>query len=272
MASISEIIKRIEEQKIGNRPKQVLLVEGSDDVQAVSAFLDKGKPDWENNWIVAEAQSKKNVLAILQKKTGWLGIVDRDEWTAEIISDRLQEHPNLWVLPRFCIENYMIVPDELWEAFPSKQREKVADGLSGLENGIITDLDKWVAHGVLWKIVNPLWEGLRSLGFKEKLLDPEIALDERKIRETFEEWHDFLEPDQLWKDFQARLDEVSMLDIQEKLKHWVHGKMFYKKVINPLLDKLLGLKSAQNRKKSIFRTLPVPNEFTELFDKMKSWE
>jgi len=35
-----------------------------------------------------------------------------------------------------------------------------------------------------------------------------------------------------------------------------------------LLDQLLGQKSAQDRKKSIFRTLPVPEDFGELLRKM----
>ena len=274
MASTNTIIKDIEEQKVGNRGKRVLLVEGSDDVQAISAFLNKRKPEWERNWIVAEAKGKTNVLEILKQKPDWLGIVDRDDWSEERIAEhcshRLQGNSNLWVLPRFCIENYLIVPAELWAAFPPKQQVKVNGGLPELETKITSELGKWVAHGVLWSVVNPLWEGLRSLGFKEKLLDPGIIQDEEKIRKTLEEWHDFLDPDQIWEQYATKLDEVTPLDPNEKLKLWVHGKMFYKQVINLLLDQLLGQKSAQDRKKAIFRTLPVPEDFGELFGKMNT--
>ena len=263
-----EIIRKIEEEKIGTSKKRVLMVEGADDNQAISSFLDKEKPGWENNWIVGDANGKSNVLEITTKRSEWLCVVDRDEWSADVIAERLRGNQNLWVLPRFCIDNYLIVPSELWAAFPAKQKDKVTGGLTELENLITADLDKWVAHGVLWSVINPLWEGLHNLGFKDDLLDPAIALDEQKIKETLRRWHNFLEPDQLWEKFQIKLDKVSPLDNEDKLKLWVHGKKFYEQVIDRLLDSLLGQKSAKNRKKSIFRHSPVPNDFTELFEKM----
>ena len=269
MTSKNEIIKDIEEQKVGNSAKKVLLVEGSDDVQVISAFLDKGKPGWENNWVVAEAQSKKNVLKIAKMRQSWICVVDRDEWSAEIIAEKLQENHNLWVLPRFCIENYLIVPSELWAAFPPKQQAKVNGGLTALENMVTADLDKWVAHGALWATVNPLWQGLRSLGFKEDLLNPEISLDDATIKETLKQWHNFLEPEKIWRDYQTKLEEITILNQEDKLKIWVHGKKFYKGVINLALNELLGSKDKADRKKAIFRTLQLPEDLASLFEKME---
>ena len=263
------IIQKIEEQKIGIRKEKVLLVEGTDDIQAISAFLDKGKPNWENDWLIADARGKKNVLKIMTKRPEWLCVVDKDEWSTDVITEKLCENQNLWILPRFCIENYLIVPSELWTAFPTIQKDKVTGGLPDLENLITADLDKWVAHGVLWSVANPLWSGLRALGFKDDLLNPEISLDNEKIRATLTNWHNFLEPEKILADYQAKLEEVTPLNQDEKLKSWVHGKKFYEDVINPALNDLLGQKAATNRKKAIFRTLELPDDFNELFDKME---
>jgi hypothetical protein len=268
MASVNTIIKEIEEQKVGNSSKRVLLVEGVDDICAVTAFLDRGKPEWESEWVIADAQGKRNVLAVLDKKPSWLGIVDRDEWSEDVIADTVRNYPNLWVLPRFCIDNYLIVPAELWAALPPNQQEKVGGGKDELTTRIVVDLDKWVSHGVLWSVINPLWSGLRALGFKEELLNPDIVQDEDKIKETLNKWHGHLNPDHLWERYTIKLDEVSLLDNDEKLKHWVHGKKIYETVINPLLDELLGQKSAKERKRSIFRTLLLPDEVAGLFEKM----
>ncbi|MEA3241755.1 MAG: hypothetical protein U9P37_09335, partial [Pseudomonadota bacterium] len=206
---------------------------------------------------VLRYSDKNRVFEILPKRKGWIGVVDRDEWTEDVIAEKLKEYDNLWVLPRFCIDNYLIIPEELWSAFPPKQRDKVAGGQATLTSRITSDLDRWVAHGVLWSVANPLWEGLRSLGFKDDLLNPEIALNEQKIKETLANWHNFLEPDQIWEKFQKKHNTVSQLDIENKLRRWVHGKKFYEGVVNHVLNDLLGQKVTSERKISIFRHSPV---------------
>lgn len=268
MSKTESIINRIKEQDIGISRRRALVVEGDDDVHAIESYLNRHNSSWVNGWVVVPAGSKGNVLKMLEQEDGWLGVVDPDEWTAEIISQQQKIHANLWILPRYCIENYLIVPDELWSALPPKQQAKVVGGAALLQQRIITDLERWVCHGVLWSVVNPLWEGLRSLGFKEALLDPEIAQDNQKIKATLADWHHYLEPDDLFQTYQNRLKEVQSLPEAEKLKRWVHGKKFYAQVVNGLLNNLLGVKPAINRQKSIFRSSPVPHDFESLWVKM----
>lgn len=268
MSKTDDRIQEIREQKIGNTRKRALIVEGTDDSHAFKSFLNKVYPDWETIWVVAEAGKKTEVLAIVKKEADWIGIVDRDEWTQQEIDDCENQISNLCVLPRYCIESYLIVPDELWRALPPKQQAKIVGGKEALNQTIKTDLERWRCHGVLWSTVIPLRRGLRSIGFIEALLDPNIATNEAEIKQKLTEWHDFLEPDQIWQQYQQELADVAGQSENKQFKHCFHGKLFYEQVVHPLLNNLLGQKSASKHQQDIFRTLPVPDDLTPLWQKM----
>ena len=268
MSKTDDRIKDIREQQIGNSAKRALIVEGADDVDAFQSFLGNAYRGWEQSWVIAEAGKKTEVLEIIGKEPDWIGVVDRDEWSSSKIADLETKLTNLWVLPRYCIENYLLVPEELWEALPENQQNKIAGGLVELTQSITNDLVRWRCHGVLWSVINPMWEGLRSLGFKKALLDPAIATNETEIRIKLQEWHDYLEPEQIWQNYQQALAQVDQLSVDEQLKRVIHGKYFYEQVVNPLLNQLLGQKAATERQKAIFRTLPVPDDFGPLWQKM----
>lgn len=269
MSRVADIIFNIEQQKIGETSRRALIVEGNSDVHAIESFLTKKFPDWTRSWVVADAGKKADVAGVLAQKPDWCGVIDPDEWSEEIVERIQKEIANLWVLPRYCLENYLILPNELWDAFPQKQQDKVAGGLHDLETRITDDLDKWVCHGVLWSVINPLWEGLRARGFKEALLDPEIAQEDQEILETLTEWHDYLEPKKLFQQYQTKLAEVQPLSTEKKLQRWVHGKKFYNSVVNVVLNDLLGTKAANERQKAIFRTCQAPQDFDALWQKME---
>ncbi len=257
MNGIERKIKEIKEQKIGNSTKKCLVVEGTDDVRSLELLLSKLNQNWNEAWVLAGADKKSNVIKILEMEPDWLGIVDRDEWDEEKITQLQGTMNNLIFLPRYCIENYLIVPDELWKALPEKQKLKIPGGQLELERLIISELDKWVQHGVLWSVINPLWEGLRSLGFKEALLNVDIATNHLEIRKVLSQWHDFLNPDEIWDRYQTKIIEVSTKSNSEKLKLHVHGKLFYQQVVNTVLNQLVGQKSADDRQFDIIRTLPA---------------
>lgn len=257
------------DEKIKATGKNVLLVEGVDDVMAFGLFLDKVHPgQWERDWVVADAGNKKLVLDMLQHEPNWIGVVDRDEWASDIIRKKEQELANLMVLPRFCLENYLILSSELWSAFPQRQRDKIAGGENELHTLLTAEKTKWLRHGVLWSVINPLWEGLRSLGFKEDLLDPDISLNDDKIKTKLNDWHDYLNPDAIYLKFTDKLEQVEPLSESEHYRYWINGKKFYKQVVNQTLNQLLGQKDSDDRKKDIFRTLPAPDELTTLWHKM----
>lgn len=268
MKGIDKKIRDIKEQKIGNSQKKALIVEGIDDVRSFELFLSKNAPDWSSQWVLAEAGNKSAVLKMLEKESDWLGVIDRDEWDEEKIVQLGDEKGNLSFLPRYCIENYLIIPSELWAALPTKQKAKIQNGEEDLSARVLNDFEKWVKHGVLWSVINPLWEGLRSLGFKEALLEVDIATNDAEIQRILGDWHDFLNPDQIWQLYLSKLQEVEEKTVEEKLKLHVHGKYFYQQVVNPALNELLGQKSAEERQFAILRTLPVTTDLNPLFRKM----
>lgn len=269
MASISERIKTIKEQKVGSSSRRVLLVEGPDDVNAFEQFLHKTNYDWSREWVIAEAGKKTDVLAIIQKESDWIGVIDRDEWSLARLLQLEITHPNLWILPRYCIENYLIVPGELWSAVPAKRQAALDGGLDTLSQQLLADLERWIAHAALWQEVNPMWEGLRQLGFKEALLDPAIATDDEAIREKLEQWHDYLNPANVFEGFEQKREALGGLPLLEQLTLNIHGKKFFEQVVNPVLNQLLGQMKSVERQRAIFRHLPASEEFMPLWQKME---
>lgn len=268
MKGVDKAIHRIEQQRLGNNSRRVLIVEGPDDVHAVTSFLNniQAFTGWKNHWHIEPAGNKPLVIEILAKKADWLGIIDPDEWSEEKLQEVKQTLDNLWVLPRFCIENYLIVPSEIYRAIGQNK-------FKGTDEAVLTDritaqLDKWVAHGVLWHIINPLWAGLRVRGFKEALLESAIAQDEQTIQNTLSLWHDYLDPVKLYQRYQEKLSQVQQLSVEQKLLYWVHGKQFYESVVDRVLHELIGQQSAVSRQKDIFRHCPVPADFNPLWQKM----
>ena len=240
MSKLDTLHDKIKQQHVGATGKKVLLVEGPDDELAFRSWLGKLDVNWENRWVVASAGKKANVLDLLTLEPDWVGVVDRDEWTAQVIADKQRDIHNLWVLPRFCLENYLCDPNELWAMLPLMQQQKIQGGLETLGAAITVDLHQWLQHGALWHVINPLWEGLRALGFKERLLDIQQAGNDQAIRQTLNDWHQFLEPTAIWADYQARLAEVTGWPVGQQLQSGVHGKQFFPMVVHTALTQLLG--------------------------------
>jgi hypothetical protein len=193
-----EIRDRIREEVVGAQDKHVFLVEGSDDVGAWQILLNRFVPNWETRWGIAQAGNKARLLCLLDLEPDWLGLVDRDEWDQDAIATNTHTRPNLRVLPRFCLENYLIDPDELWPAIPEAQQTTVVGGQATLATALQTQLDRYLRHGALWMVVTPLWTGLRALGFKEALASEdslETAQDDDAIRRILRDRDALLDPE-----------------------------------------------------------------------------
>jgi hypothetical protein len=166
------------------------------------------------------------------------------------------------------LENYLICPDELWEALPENQQEKIPGGLSELKNQILNDKNHWIRHGVLWSIINPLWDGIVELGFKNALLDFNNAQDDQKIKVILKQWHHFFEPETILNLFQERLRDVMAKDETEQLKCWIHGKKFYREHVHQTLNQFLGQEDAEERKRKILKNCPLPNDLDFVYQRM----
>ena len=263
-------IKTILETKI-TEGKRALVVEGKTDELVFTQLLKKVAPQWETRWVLAEVGGKRNVIEILSKQPTWLGIVDRDEWDNAQLNHRQQQLPNLLVLPRFCIENYLVVPSELLPGLPPKQRAKLpgesAAAIEAITSSITANLESWIQFGTAWAIINPLWDELRSLGFNRDLLDPQQVITEPGFLAHCERWHAHLDPVVLLQRYQSKLAEIRDLPVDEQLRTIVHGKKFYKAVVTPAFMRLLTMPKAISVD-VWFREMPVPADLDFIWHEM----
>ena len=263
--------QQIRDRLIGAQNKKALLVEGADDEKAFRIFLNNFCGDWESRWVLAVADGKVTLLKILELERDWLGVVDHDEWDDSTIAANTASNPNLWVLPRFCFENYLILPDDLWVAIPTERQSLVAGGLPAFSREIEADLSKYLRHGVLWKVISPLWSGLRARGFKEALASDgsiENAQNDTEIRRFLGEWSALLDPEPLFALFQDRLRQANSQHRTLQLSQWVHGKIFWSFVVNPVLNRTFVQMSDEEWRKQILLRLPKPTDLQPLFDRL----
>ena len=263
-----ERIAEIKTQLIGNRGARALIVEGTGDLDALSQFLGKRFPGWESQWVVAEAGGKRQVLKIIASEPSWLGVVDRDDWTANERAAHELQNPSLFVLPRFCLESYLIDPSELWAAFPEKQRAKIPGGVADITAALAASLPDWTRHAALWHVITPLWRKLRQLGFTEGVLDTRAIPDDQKLIGFLQNWAGVIDVQNTLKNFNELLALLQAKPPAELFSQWIYAKRFYPEVVHLALDKLLGTKSAKERTQAIFRTLPVPPDLDGLWLKM----
>lgn len=258
------------QQQVAATGVRALVVEGEDDKMIVEAFLDKISPEiWATKWCVGVSNGKQNVLKILDDQVTWLGLVDRDEWSenaANAAAGVASRAGRLHVLPRFCMESYFISPHDIWSALPAVQQKAIQDGEATVDAAIKTNSDSWLRHGALWHAVNPLWDGLQSRGFKDRLLDHTNAQDDALIRQTLAGWHQFLDPQRIFTDFQTHLATARATGGEEQFRRWIHGKRFFNQKVVPTLNQLLGQKSASNWYRDLSITLPVPADLQLLWD------
>lgn len=262
---------RIRQELIGAQPKRAFLVEGADDKDAFRILLERFMPGWEQRWAITEAGNKRQLQELLTLEPDWLGLVDRDEWDQPMIDQRTADAPNLMVLPRFCLENYLINPVELWSAIPPARQAGIAGGEDAFRLEIEGSLPRYLRHGALWKVVTPLWSGLRALGFKEALASaesPATAQNDTEIQRVLDEWGSLLDPARIFSGFQAQLATATAAAPQDQYALWVHGKVFWENLVNPAMNRILGQMDQGERRKKILRKLPQPGDLQPIFDRL----
>jgi hypothetical protein len=268
MSKVDDRILQIKTQLVGNTGVRVLLLEGPDDVDAFRILLDRQFVDWEKSWHLEPAGGKKAVLEMLVKESTWLGVVDRDEWTVQEITHRLIGQPNLKVLPRFCLESYLVDPAELWDAFPEKQQAKIAGGQQRLRQELRQDLAEWIRQAALWHEVRPLWTQLRELGFPNAVLVSPPMPDDTALRSLLKDWHDALDADRILAKVHALEQRLNAMSETELFSQWLYAKSFYPELVHQTLNRLLGQKDAKQRRISIFRTRSLPSDLNPLWQAM----
>ncbi|PIQ51614.1 MAG: hypothetical protein COW02_13825 [Comamonadaceae bacterium CG12_big_fil_rev_8_21_14_0_65_59_15] len=268
MSTLEERIEQIKTQFIGKTGLRVLLVEGLDDVDAFRIFLGRKFPQWERTWLLAAAGNKSDVVKMLKIEPRWLGLVDRDEWTEPEVVKQCAACLNLLVLPRFCLESYLIDPAELWAAFPPKQQAKIVGGEAQFRNELLADLSGWLRHAALWHGVRPLWQQLRQVGFPDSVLGNPPMPDDAALRVKFKAWHSTLDADAVLARVHALEAQLASEEVSQLCTQWIYAKNFYPQVVHHVLNRLLGQKPAKERRLAILRTRAMPTDLDALWRAM----
>lgn len=268
MSRRDRLINEIKTQRIGNSTKRALIVEGQDDVDVFTEFLRKKNPDWEQTWVIAAAGGKKMVLDVLDVQTSWLGVIDRDEWSPTQVDEVSRTRSNLHVLPRFCIESYLIDPAEIWYALPEIQQSKLTNGQQTLRERIEGNLAAWIRHAALWQVIHTFYMGIRDSQNRDRLLDPANVPNRDDLISTLNAWLPQFKPEliaQQISDLEAAYQNLPKPDLYAK---HLYAKKFFPMVVHVNLNALLGQKTEKDRIQDLLRTLPLPDDLNPLWQKM----
>ena len=236
--------------------KKVLLVEGTGDVSFLTLMLDKPPLREENilaDWVIAPAGGKEAVLRLLKEQPELHGMVDRDAWDEKECAQKLKEYKTLHILPRFCIENFLICPDELSSAIPAFRE---------LAPIITREIPNAVRHACLWRAAQPLYEELLQAGFNRALLYYPPP-DETEMKRLLGDWQQLLSPENV----RLRMDEAQRQmagsSPHDLLARFTHGKVFWRGCVELLASRVFpGLKSDELRR-TVYRRLPLPKDLEE---------
>ncbi len=88
-------------------------------------------------------QPKTYFRVLAELKPDWLALVDRDEWSPDQIAAQQAVNSSLFVLPRFCLESYLVDPAELCLALPPVQQLKISGGVTAIEPELFANLAAW---------------------------------------------------------------------------------------------------------------------------------
>lgn len=237
--------------------KRVLLVEGTGDVSFLTLMLDKPPLRDENifaDWVIAPAGGKDAVLRLLKERPGLHAMVDRDAWDEAECRKNERLYKNLHILPRFCIENYLICPDELVKAVP---------GFAELAPLITREIPRAVRHACLWRAAQPLYDELLQAGFNRALLRYPPP-DEEEMQEVLTSWQHLLSPENLNQRMEEHFRSVRNEPEQTLLRRYVHGKVFWRGCVENLASRFFPGRKSDELRREIFRRLPLPEDL-EMF-------
>lgn len=269
MSKIEDKIKRFRTEQNCAAGRRILVVEGSDDVKAFQALLDRKNAGWARSWAVVDAGNKKQALEIAEREAEWLILVDRDEWSPDQLSVHQGKHQNICVLPRFCLESYLVDYNELWQALGAFQQEKIPNGKEGLAKQLQAKLSDWKSHAARWQVINPLWSSLRALGFKENILRTEDFPDQTELAATLAHWNRLIDDKKILADIEVAMQIINQQPEAVFLHHSLYAKSFFPQVVVRGLCKLLGQqRSEAELRKDFFTSIPLPGDLEPLWQRM----
>jgi hypothetical protein len=267
---MSEVREKIFE-KIAGSSKKVILVEGKEDETAYKHLLDKKYSNWERLIFIFPAGGKINVINELEKSPDFIGIIDKDEWWDEDIRSIKAEIENLIVIPRYCMESYLVNPEEIWESLPANMHQEV--NYDVFKDAILENIQDWTKHAALWHAVLPLYSNLKKAGFNQVLLNEiEKIKEESFIKAKLNEWHNILDPENTFKKYQSLLSEIADASLQDKLQKWIHGKKFWEVHVSKKMNMLFGQKSQIKYANEIWKHRLIPGDWDNIWPEISNFQ
>lgn len=258
-------------QWIEGNSKKAVLVEGEGDKVAYDFLFTKKYNNYDKYLLLQEAGGKDKVIKELEQSPDFIGIIDKDEWSEMAITEKKKKLPNLIVIPRYCMESYLIDPEEIWEALPPIRQKEV--NYDEFRNAILENLENWTKHAALWHAVLPLYHILKKSGFNEILLNhTDIIKNEKFIKEKLNEWHRILNPDEIYKQYLDLFSKINALSLQEKLHHWIHGKKFWEQHVAKKLIFFFGQKEITEYAKELWKYHEIPGDWEEIWPKIENFQ
>lgn len=246
----------------GGGAKTVVVVEGTGDISFLTLMLDKPPFRGMNllkQFVIVEAGGKDAVFKTLAARPDYRAMVDRDTWTDEECDKKRAAFPSLYILPRFCIENFIICPDELMHAFP---------GLEGL-NAIAEQVDTGIRHGCLWRAAQPLYDELMQSGFNKALLGYPPP-DEMGVKRLSETWQGILSKAHIEKRMRDIYSRHKSDDPDRLLRTFVHGKVFWRGVVERVIAPLFPEVTGERLKTEVLRRVQVPDDLQSFLQEVFS--
>ena len=259
------------EQIVTGTSKKVLLVEGADDLIVVERWLSLRNPNFRQDLHVHAAEGWMKLRKALEWRPRWRGLQDRDEWTDEEIAAAGSRCPGLRFLPRPCIENYFTEPSELWTLLPDGQKSKYSDGFARFKSDIEGHLDKYVRHWCMWVVLRIRRRiMIERLQFPDALIERMLdtaPLTEVEVQSQLQQWHDVLDAKVVFQEYQDLETRSLVLSPEEKLKHHVHGKSFFTRVIAGEALRRIAQKSHQDWLKDLTANIvSVPGDMNAVLN------
>jgi hypothetical protein len=223
--------------------KVVLAVEGDDDKLVVEKWLGIRAGGVCQKIHVAACGGASRVRVALNAQDTWWGLCDSDDWTDKEKVQAKVDTPRLRFLPRYCLESFFIVPDELWELLPPPQQNKYTGGKDAFKRAVTIEVDPFVRHWCMWIVLRVRRRELLA-SFPHALLDrvlEQAVLSEREISTQLKQWHNRLRPEDVYQAYTTLLIDTKRHKTSAKLRHHVHGKEFFRRVVcGKVLQKLDG--------------------------------
>lgn len=229
-----------EEQRQAARGKTVVLVEGDDDADVLGIVFEQRRRTWDVTTRIIAAGGRLQLLERFDMFPNVHGLVDRDTWTDDEVTQAKRRYPRLQVTEGWCLENVFLSPR--W--------------LRGVDAQVVAEIgrerERWVRAGALWWCLQRAREAQQSwqeaLGWWYGAPHPDLDVSSgarlaagltAKIPEEVRRVATF-DVQEIADAFDERCREVLGADEETQWRIGVHGKKAFRALLVPALTRASG--------------------------------